>query len=33
MEPEKDIFEQWGEDRLKTPWIVEICTWDFELTK
>jgi hypothetical protein len=22
MEPEKDIFEQWGEDRLKTPWII-----------
>ena len=22
MEPEKDIFEQWAEDRAKKPWIV-----------
>jgi len=22
MEPEKDIFEQWSEERLKKPWII-----------
>jgi hypothetical protein len=22
MEPEKDIFDEWDEDRLKSPWIV-----------
>ena len=22
MEPEKDIFEQWGEERAKKPWII-----------
>jgi hypothetical protein len=22
MEPEKDIFEQWNEERDKSPWII-----------
>lgn len=27
MEPEKDIFEQWAEERAKKPWIVRKLEW------
>ena len=27
MEPEKDIFEQWSEERAKKPWIVRKLQW------
>ena len=27
MEPEKDIFEQWAEERAKKPWIVRKLKW------
>lgn len=27
MEPEKDIFDQWAEERAKKPWIVRKIQW------
>jgi hypothetical protein len=27
MEPEKDIFEQWSEERSKKSWIVRKIEW------
>lgn len=27
MEPEKDIFDQWAEERAKKPWIVRKLQW------
>lgn len=27
MEPEKDIFEEWAEERAKKPWIVRKLEW------
>lgn len=27
MEPEKDIFEQWADERAKKPWIVRKIQW------
>ena len=27
MEPEKDIFDQWSEERAKKPWIVRKLQW------
>jgi hypothetical protein len=27
MEPEKDIFEQWSEERSKKSWIVRKFEW------
>lgn len=27
MEPEKDIFDQWAEERVKKPWIVRKLRW------
>jgi hypothetical protein len=27
MEPEKDIFDQWAEERSKKPWIVRKLEW------